>query len=175
MISVVEFFPGYHSLPMAPWGGNQCPLPAPSGQRAASVRYQSRQQIPQFDIFASAVVPPLLSNTNAIALWVSAYLDVEPHGVWGMRRLFVWCGVGPARARGIPRAAQTAQNARDRRSSESTRDRSRIKEVSRLEESWRALRDNLCVHKGFPPGLTAFRTAQVSKVVVEVQLYFLIE
>jgi hypothetical protein len=31
---------------------------------------------------------------------MSAYLDVEPHVVWGMRGVFVWCGVGPVRARG---------------------------------------------------------------------------
>jgi hypothetical protein len=84
---------------MAPWGGNQYPLPAPSGQRAASVGRHSRQQSLQCNQCLSAMMSPSSPGAVHIASGGSAYLHVEPHGVWGMRRVFVWCGVGPARAR----------------------------------------------------------------------------
>lgn len=86
---------------MAPWGGNRCPSPARSGQKAASVESQFRQQFDQFDNIASAATLLLLTKANTVAARIAAYLDVEPHGAWGMRGMFVWRGVGPARAKRV--------------------------------------------------------------------------
>lgn len=97
---------------------------------------------------------------------VFAYLDVEPHGVWGMDECLCGAVLGLGERGAIPRAAQTARVVSDKRASSSKKNISRITKISRLEESWKSFRDNVCVHKGFPPPLTAFRAIRGSRMAV---------
>lgn len=107
-----------------------------------------------------------MPSANTTASRVGAYLDVESHGVWGMRRMFVWCGVGPARATKRSASRSDSPGRADQTVLGISWVLSRRRRNSRLEDSWRPLRDNVCVHKGFPPRLTAFcatRGTRVSK------------
>lgn len=61
-----------------------------------------RQQSLQLWMFTCEIISlyVLRADLQLYETFYRAYLDVEPHVVWGMRRVFVWCGVGPVTAIG---------------------------------------------------------------------------
>ena len=62
---------------MAPWGGNQCPLPALTGQRVVSVDCKNRQHLcPQFQSYHKACIRRKGHDPMSIP---AAYLDIQPH------------------------------------------------------------------------------------------------